>query len=230
MKIDYWRATREWEGKTSVIVGGGPSVLTQDINLLRGRRVIAINSSYTAVPWADFVIFADSRWYEVHRKALDTFAGRIACASSISRGPRLLRLHRAKPPGLAADPGTVTIKFTTMTAAINLAAHLGSDRIVLTGADGKVATDGRCHHHAPHPWKYLPGCWSKQKQDLASLVDPLRKLEIDVVNASPGSALDLWPVMTLQEAIAWSETGSRLSSAECMASATTCISAPCCAS
>jgi hypothetical protein len=92
---------------------------------------------------------------------------------------------------------------TTFTAAINLAVHLGAAKIVLLGADGKLGEGGRSHHHTPHAWwKFLVGRWEKHRAELETLVVPLQKLGIPVLNASPGSQWDLWPVMSLREAIA----------------------------
>jgi hypothetical protein len=110
-------------------------------------------------------------------------------------------MAKQRPPGLAVERNAVMVKRTSLTGAINLAAHLGTRAIVLLGADGKV-TDGKSHHHKPHRWPVRPGCWDEQKKDLLSIVEPLRLRGIKVINASPGSAwADLWDVMTLEEAI-----------------------------
>jgi hypothetical protein len=200
---DLWRPTREWEGEVAFIVAGGPSVLTQDLELLRGRKVIAINASHQAVPWAEFVVVADARFFWHYRPQLMEFQGRVISACmSIAGPPKIHRMHRKATLGLATEGGTLAIKATTLTAAINLAVHLGARAIVLLGADGRVAADGKVHHHADHPWRQLNGCWDKQKADLKAIADDLLKLGIPCLNASPGSALSFWPVMELPEAIA----------------------------
>jgi hypothetical protein len=101
------------------------------------------------------------------------------------------------PPGLAQDRDMVVMRRTVTAAAMNLAAHLGVRRIVALGLDGKE-TNGRSHHHEAHPWPQKGGCWAEQRDDLASLVEPLAERGIVVVNASPGTAVDLWPVTTLE--------------------------------
>lgn len=196
-----WRATREWEGETVFIIGGGSSVASQNLELLRGRRIIAINSSYEAVPFADFVIFSDSRWWSHHCIRLKQFKGRIVSASSTPRAPNLLRVNRKRPPGLATDQGTVTLQSTTLSGAINLVVHLGVNKIILLGIDGKAGANGKTHHHAPHPWKQAKDCWQKQRGDLVKITDELKALGIECVNASPGSAWDLWPIVRLEDHI-----------------------------
>lgn len=203
MTTDLWRPTREWDGEIAFIVAGGPSVLTQDLELLRDKKVIAVNSSHEVVPWAQFCVFADARWFWHYRGPLLKFQGKVISACmSIAGPPPLHRMHRKASPGLSDEGGTLAINFTTVTAAINLAVHLGARAIVLLGCDGKPAANGKLHHHADHPWRLVPDAWEKQKRDLRAAGESLKQLAIPCVNASPGSALaELWPVMELPEAI-----------------------------
>ncbi len=203
VRPDYHRIGRDWEGETAFIVGGGTSVLSQDIETIHGRRVIVINSSYETVPFADYLIYHDEQWWRKHRHLVSAFRGIIINVTKTrQKCERRLFARKASPPGLARDPQSLTMFRTTFTAAINLAVHLGASRIVLLGADGKMGADGRSHHHAPHTWwKFNTDRWDKHRAELATLIEPLRDLGIDVVNASPGTAWDMWPVMTLKDAI-----------------------------
>jgi hypothetical protein len=93
-------------------------------------------------------------------------------------------------------------KFTSLTAATNLAAHLigPGGTIVWLGADGKVAADGRTHHHKPHRFPRRRDCYDKQHADLVTIVPSLQALKIAAFNASPGTAwTDLLPVVNLQD-------------------------------
>jgi hypothetical protein len=204
-----WSVPREWAGEACFILAGGPSVLTQDLSLLRGRRVIAINSAFQTYPDADFLFFGDARWWRVHCVAVKRFAGRVVTCSWIETAP-VLRLNRCNPPGLSSSPDCLTMRHTSLQGAINLACHLGATLMILLGADGKIAADGRTHHHAPHPWPQVANCWAIQRADLVTVVDPLRQRGVTVLNASPGSALaDLWPVVELGEAIALADRLAR---------------------
>ena len=79
----FYPVPREWPGETVFIVGGGPSVLGVDLEALRGRRVIAINSSVYAVPWADILYFGDWRWWHEpeNKAAVASFPGRVVTTS-----------------------------------------------------------------------------------------------------------------------------------------------------
>lgn len=70
-------------------------------------------------------------------------------------------------------------------------------RIVVLGADGGgVQYGGRTHHHTAHPWRLKPSAFEEQHRDLVTIVQPLKDLEIELLNCSPGTAWsDLWPVV-----------------------------------
>ena len=203
--MKFWSVPREWPGETVFIIAGGPSVLGQDLDALRGRRVIAINSSVHAVPWADYLYFGDWRWwYEPeNRAAAKSFAGRVVTTSRVP-DKRALVCRKAKPPGLAVAADSLMQRWTSLTAATNLAAHLvgAGGTIIWLGADGRKAADGRTHHHKPHPWPHLAGCYDRHREDLVTIIPSLKALGITAYNASPGTAwADLLPLIDLQEAL-----------------------------
>jgi hypothetical protein len=200
----FWRVEREWPGETVFVIGGGPSVLQHDLDLLRGRRVIVINSSVFAVPWADFLYHGDWRWWNEaeNKAAIASFAGRVVTTSRMVSDSKVLTCRKTNPPGLALAHDSLMQKWTSLTAATNLAAHLvgPGGTIVWLGADGRHAADGRTHHHKPHRWPFKPGCYDKQHADLVTIVPSLRTLRISLFNASPGTAwADLAPVVSLQD-------------------------------
>src|SRR5262252_9262135 len=101
----FWNVPHEWPAQTAFIVAGGPSVLQQDLELLRGRNVIAINSSVYAVPWAQFLYFGDYRWLAEpeNRDAVAKFAGRTVTTSRLARDPKILLCRKGDPPGLSME-------------------------------------------------------------------------------------------------------------------------------
>jgi hypothetical protein len=204
MSREFWAVPQEWPGETVFIVGGGPSVLGQDLNRLRGRRVIAINSSVFKLPWADILYFGDFRWWnEVeNRMAIASFRGRAVSVSQLVTDSKVLTCRKARPPGLAFARDSLMQKMTSLTAATNLAAHLigAGGAIVWLGADGQIAANGRTHHHKQHRWPHRPGCYDKQHEDLVTIVPSLQTMRISLFNASPGSAwADLAPIVNLQD-------------------------------
>jgi hypothetical protein len=202
----FWTVPREWEGETAFIIAGGPSVLEVDLEALRGQRMIAINSSVYKVPWADFLYFGDWRWWNEpeNRAAVASFPGRIVTVSRmVSEDKKVLVCRKTNPPGLALARDSLMQKWTSLTAATNLAAHLigPGGSIVWLGADGKPAADGRVWHHKPHRWPLKANRYDYHRADLASMVEPLRTMRITLLNASPGSAYAEWPTVNLQDVL-----------------------------
>lgn len=207
----FWSVPREWERETVFIIGGGPSVAEQNLERLRGRRVIAINSSCYAVPWADMLYFGDARWWFDHREAVAKFAGRVVTVSTNVPDEKVKVCRLRRPPGLARDREMLSQRTTSFTAATNLAAHLTGPggTIIWLGADGKPAKDGREWHHKPHRWRSKPGKYERQRDELATIVSCLKDMGIAAFNASPGSALKVLPPIRLEEAVALAD-GQRM--------------------
>lgn len=223
-----WSVDPEWQGQPVFIIGGGPSVLECDLSLLRGRRVIVINTSYQVYPDADILFFGDASWWREHGRHLHSFKGRIVTvnrkvwreAQTSTRrrrlqGPPFLYLRRVVPnlikekgaigPGLSTDRSRLVSNRTSFQGAINLGVHLGCGPIVTIGMD-MTATGTRTHHHATHHWRAAPSdtTWDRQMEQLCLIVEPLRSLGIPVINASPRSRVPDewgWPKMTLEQAV-----------------------------
>jgi len=202
LSAEWWRVPREWEGETAFIIAGGTSVAGQNTDQLKGRKVLAINSSWSRVPFADYLFFADGRWWNEYKAdVLAGFTGRIATCDRNVKHERFLKLKKLKPDvGLSLDPEEVMVRHTSLTGAMNVLLHLGADPIVLLGADGQPGANGRVHHHAEYSGSMAMVQWTKQREDLEGAAAVLKGAGVRVVNASPGSALaDLWPVVDLKD-------------------------------
>lgn len=206
----------DWAGQTVVLVCGGTSVETQDHELLHGHKVVLLNSSYERldcyrktkppyIPHADALIFGDARWWSDHERELKRFTGEIVTTVCEVKLPERVRWCQ-KAGTLATEPTKLMMHWTSICPALNFIAHrIGAKtggRIVLLGADGKFSPDGRTHHHTKHRWAHMKKAWDLHAQDLGSIVKPMKRLfGIEVINASPGSAYTMFPVMTLEEAL-----------------------------
>ncbi|MER9355549.1 methyltransferase domain-containing protein [Mesorhizobium sp. M0514] len=190
-----WAVPREWTGETVFILAGGASVLSQDLSLLSGRRVIAINSAWKTYPQADVLFFADTRWWT---KFHPDFGGLVVttCAWSDKRIKNLKKIAPGK--GIATRPDTLALETTSVTGAINLAVHFGASRIVLLGVDGQIVKGQRHHHTDAYPWPFKGDSFGKHAAEFRAVA---ASIPVPVINCSPVSNLDIWPKMTLEEAV-----------------------------
>lgn len=199
-----WSVPAQWPDETVFIIAGGPSVKTQPIARLKGRKVIVVNSSYQVFPEADYLYTMDCRWLKYHQEIIrGSFKGKVVTNSQDARRlpwPELLCLRKVPPPGLATDTRYVSGLRTSLHGAINLACHLTgwTGRIVLLGADGGRDKSGTSHHHTPHPWKSKIGCWDEQLLDLKTTIPVTKKHRIEVLNASPNTHWPIWPITDLE--------------------------------
>lgn len=208
---------RAWESDVVVCIGGGPSLTQEQVDFVRGKaRVIAINSAYLRAPWADVLYFADGpdRWYGWHcdRAEFQAFAGEKvtieACMPGLQdKGTPHERkrvpdtsVHILKNLGVEGLSGDQCGLFNGRNSgyqAINLAVLAGALRIVLLGYDMRHQ-GGRDHWEGGgHPIATPEAELKYYAKRFATLEQPLKALGVEVVNASPGSALDVFPRIPL---------------------------------
>lgn len=194
---DYWTVPPCWNGETIYILAGGPGLDLVDLERLKGSRVIAINFSFLKVPWADVVYGTDENFWVAMVDDVSASALKVTVAPGAPDG--VLKLENTGLCGLEEKPTGLRIGWTSTYAAINLAFHFGARRIVLMGMDMKVA-DGRTH------WSGYPRADARMKSDpdfcrkylmpnFDSLVAPLAAREVEVLNATIGSALTCFPIV-----------------------------------
>lgn len=198
--------TPDWAGETAFLICGGPSVKLADLETLRGRRVMVVNSSCYRVPWADILFFGDERWELENRAAVKAFRGRVISASHGDVHCSYIDFLRRPTPGntpvgLSADPGSVWLRHSSVRGAINVLGHLGVSTIVTLGLDGGPDATGQTHHHAPHPWGLNKDIWTLQREELAHVAPALAARGVTLLNASPGSKIPFWPIVRLEDVV-----------------------------
>jgi len=198
-----WKPPVIWPHQTVVVLGGGPSLNDVSHDLWRGRyRSIGINAAYRLLP--DVLFFQDGDfWYrqghgaEVRRG----FSGLVCTIAPQLRGqPRchVLDRHRNRHKfGLPSADGTLPQITNAGHGAICLAYLFGASRIVLLGFDG--CANGNWYSGNPDPADEKRFA-SRFRPGIESTLEPLREASVELVNATPGSVLDL-PTTTPEEAL-----------------------------
>lgn len=195
---------RLWPGETFVCIGSGPSLTREDVEYCRGRaRVIAIKNTVELAPWADVLYGAGSdaggqTWWAREGPKL-TFPGlRYTLDDRARQWASVLRMTGVD--GLGLDPSGVNTGSHSGYQAMNLAVHLGAAKIVLLGYDMKRSAEDQDHYFGQHPHGHRPpfGLFLFR---FPTIVEPLQRLGIPVVNATRDTALDLFPRCSIQEAL-----------------------------
>jgi hypothetical protein len=200
---------RLWPGATFVCIGGGPSLTREDVDRCRQVRAenasvitIAINDAYRLAPWADVLYACDDRWWRwqhgQRRQEIDAFTGlRYSIDPRAARQPGVRVLRNTGPEGLETAPTGLRTGKNSGYQAINLAVHLGAARILLLGYDMQ-RTANKEHWFGDHP---LPtrSPYAVFRVYFRSLVRPLAKAGVEVINCSRTTALDTFPLADLDE-------------------------------
>lgn len=209
----YWSVPPVWAGETICILGCGPSRNLVDMERLRasGHRVIAINDSFRVAPWADLLYYCDAQWWESRSlEVVQTWGTKQHCAKGIihqcgmivtmenhESGTGHYRLRNTGPTGFDPDPSCLRHGSNSGYQAVHLSMHLGVKKIILCGYDMRCVGDQL--HAEPRPERQTVAGFNLTLQVMLekwpSIVEPLAERGIEVLNASPGSALKCWPIV-----------------------------------
>lgn len=179
------------------ILGGGPSFDKSYLDRLRNRRLIAINRSIIEAPWCDVGLFLDMNVWDWYGDQIRLSPCRKISLHSIP-GTDVERWNGSGKRGLEFNkPNTIRTGNSSGYSAMGLAVTLGARRIVLLGFDGQQE-NGRSHWHKEHPRLTGQRALQQIASEFGSLVQPLRDAGVEVWNASPDSAIHVFPKTTLE--------------------------------
>jgi hypothetical protein len=208
---------RDWEGATAVVVGNGPSLLAPEWNgRLRaaqatGAKLLVANGGYRLFPLADLLMCSDRHWLKANPD-LSGFKGETIIVTRpeavVRVDPRMLHVKRAfiekVSKGLFDNPGRLVEGHTSTSTNISAAVLRGVKRIILVGIDLTPGPGLRRRtyddsldtllHSAPRYDRQVVHLTMQAKQVLAR--------GVDVLNASPRSALACYPFVEWSE-IQW---------------------------
>jgi hypothetical protein len=172
-----------WHGQTVVCMASGPSLCTEDCELVRSAGVpcIVTNTTFQLAPWADVLFGVDGAWWARYHEEVDaTFSG-----ARMTTSQQAVRYGAAN---IGVKPWFRNYG-NSGACAVSLAVVAGAKTVVLLGYDVQK-TGGRTHWHGDHPAnmsnarsiKAWPG-------KFAQLARYAKKQNCRVVNASRETAL-----------------------------------------
>jgi len=195
--------------KTIGIAASGPSLTREDCTTLIDvcDTTIAVNDTYRMGDFSHLYA-ADSRWWKHHigTVAVD-FEGRCwSCepkgdtnwgkdSEADAWGITVMRCH-VGGTGLSKDPGEVVGGQNSGYQAINLALHLGADRIILIGYD-MTWTGGKSHWFGDHPEELNNAKPDKYAANFKTIKP--KDYGIEIINCSRFTHLDAFPVHNLDD-------------------------------
>lgn len=199
---------RIFEGQTVAICGGGPSLTNFQFDRLTGCNVIAINRALEFLPAAQVLWWSDAPWFRNNREKILAHAAPWKATGHLGYedgeiAPPLHQYRFTGRTGFEESPRGLRHGNNSAFSAMNLAAHLGARRIVLFGVDMRHGPAGETHFHGGHGVVCLESTLKTgMLPQFETLRDPLATRGIDVLNASPESALRVWSRCTISDGVA----------------------------
>ena len=200
---------RAYEGATAVLFATGPS-LTEDVvnTVLEARKETEIilfgcNDAYSIVPALDVHYACDSPWWHIHyHDVVESVAGDMWTQEphmSKSRFPGLRRVKGTGRKGLSSDQNLIHFGNNSGYQLINVAYLYGIKKMILCGYNMSVVNNKR-HFFGDHP----PGLnRSGNYTGFAKVFTTIKPeaLGIEIVNATPHTALTAFPKVELADAL-----------------------------
>lgn len=167
--------------ETWAVLATGPSMRQSIADCVREKcKVVAVSDAWRLAPWADALMSADAAWWHAHTEAL-TFAGeRLCLAPNPPEGVEKFRFENGANSGLAA---------------LAYAVAQGARKVILLGID--LHSPGE-HFFGRHP-EPLKSTNAHRMEVFKRQFAKYRPLGVDIVNASPNSALDCYRRGLLEE-------------------------------
>lgn len=190
--------------KTAVILASGPSLTTEQVAAARasGHFTIAVNRTYAAMPDASVMYSGDFLFWKTYIADIrKTFKGKLWTQdSSAAARWQINRMRASNRDGLGKD--MIHLGGNSGTQAINLAYLWGYTRIVLLGFDMKLGPNGERHHHPDHPAPCVQSqVFFEWIHKLDLVARDLKAAKIEVLNATPDSALKCFPRVDWKEVL-----------------------------
>lgn len=204
------RKAPRWAGETVVVAASGPSLLPDDLTAIRGRwRLVVVNGTFMAAPWADVLYASDWRFWRAYRKRIEArFTGELWTVSKLAeRNLGVQRLEVANTKGLD-QRGRGVGGTNSGHHAVSLAALWGARRIILLGYDMQL-TGGEHHWHGKHLGK-LPNAeqFATWIEHMGVLARDAARAGIEVLNCSRATALRCFPRHSLEEVLGHGGSGA----------------------
>lgn len=177
----------------------GPAVV-EAVRVCPEIRVIAVNNTWRLARWADVLFAADATWWKQYHEETKGFVGlKATCDGSGTPFDDVLQLKESGKEGFDDNPATIRTGGNSGYAAVHIAAHLGCSRILLCGFDMR---GGHWHERHKYPLRDAgDGIFPRWIARFQTLAPELAKRGIEVLNCTPGSALQCFRAVELTEAL-----------------------------
>ena len=195
-----WKTLPLWKGRTAYILGGGPGLLAVDLERLRGERIVAVNNAFKVAPFSEICYFKDFVWFGWNAEELRLFGGMtVTSCYKFKRSSWIRVLREGHRSPFDTRRGRINRGTNAGFEAACLALKLGARKLVLLGFDMRVV-EGKANYHDEHRREVGEHLYSFQYSPQFYIVRDFCDAQgIPVFNATPGSELEHFPIIPIEE-------------------------------
>lgn len=192
-----------FEGQAALIFASGPSLPSLwDAERPIPLPSIAINDAWRLAPGADILYASDVAWWRFHQGVPEFVGLKVGCHECWQvRG--IVNIELSGPTGYDERLGWIRYGSNSGYAAIHLAAQLGATKIVLVGFDMRTV-NGKSHWFGEHDRlinRRRGSPYTEWFPAFAELGEQLAPRGVEILNATPGSALECFPPIRLEDVV-----------------------------
>ena len=170
-------------------------------------NVIAINRAGEFAPGAQVLWWTDAKFWRGNSVKILAHPAPWKATCNLNYGsevlPAEIKQYRITGhKGFDPDPACLRSGNNSSYAAMHLAAHLGARKLILLGVNMRHGPGGETHFHGGHGVMHMEDTLVQLMLPwFESLAKPLAERGIEVINASPVSALKTWRRCSIDEGL-----------------------------
>jgi len=197
-------------GRRVFVIGGGPSVNKQNLDLLKNKKIICINNAYKLIENPTALYWADENWASEHSAGLSLHKCKLRFHSKFHLSSKVLEkdikgvagctlLRRTGEHGIDGNVDNVCGN-NGGAQVLNLLHNMKVREIVLLGYDMKLVAS-KSHWHDGHGLPIRPSVYFNFISSINSMAPFLKNAKINVINTSLESDLKCFPKQKLEDII-----------------------------
>ncbi len=203
--VPFWKFKQIYKDKTIVIIGGGPSHVEMDLDLLHDVNFCAVNSSCRKVMGIekkeDMLYFTDNSWSERFPELVEKWKGLIVTSNRNTKARlgdlvnRLDLIELTEFMQIRSD----YVQASSGHSAACLAVMMGAKRLCLVGFECDIV-DGRTHGHDDYRQENVND-YNRFLRGWEGLKIGFEEKDVKVFNCTPNSRIKEFEFKSLEKCL-----------------------------
>lgn len=199
--MDRFNLFQPDEPRVGVIIGTGPSLTDDQLDLVKPYRKFGVNNAIFKTD-LDVHLACNPEWWDHYHDQIKSEAALWTWDKPTADKYGLNHISGRWGPGLSTDPDYIHYHHGSGPQMVNLAYHYGVKTFILIGWDMRYSQ--KRHYFGEYPKELQHWPRTGPNGELTGLIKEMETIkpegyDIQIYNCSPGSALTCYPSRSLSE-------------------------------